>query len=108
MKRKVLFIVIIFVFFAIVTTFSTTVGFYVDWLFFGEVGYGEVFKKILLTKAWIGLFFGVTTLVFLLVNVLIANRSHFPQGPVFKVEGNVYELKKIGAPCLELFTRVQS
>jgi uncharacterized membrane protein (UPF0182 family) len=106
MKRNVLFIVIIFVFFAIVTTFSTTVGFYVDWLFFGEVGYGEVFKKILLTKAWIGLLFGVTTLVFLLVNVLIANRSHFPQGPVFKVEGNVYELKKIDPNLLNLIKQL--
>ncbi len=106
MKRNVLFIVIIFVFFAIVTTFSTTVGFYVDWLFFGEVGYGEVFKTIVLTKVWLGLLFGVTTLVFLLVNVLIANRSNFPQGPVFKIEGNVYELKKIDPNLINLIKQL--
>ncbi|MFQ5329606.1 MAG: UPF0182 family protein [Thermodesulfobacteriota bacterium] len=106
MKRNVLFIVLIFVFFAIVTTFSTTVGFYVDWLFFGEVGYGEVFKKVVLTKAWLGLLFGVTSLVFLIVNVVIANRSNFPQGPVFKVEGNVYELKKIDPNLINLIKQL--
>ena len=106
MKRNILFIVLIVIFFALVTTFSTSVGFYVDWLFFGEVGYGAVFKKIVLTKASLALLYGAATLVFLLVNVMIANRRDFPQGPVFKVEGNIYELKKLDRATIALIKQL--
>ncbi|MFQ5586635.1 MAG: UPF0182 family protein [Thermodesulfobacteriota bacterium] len=106
MKRNVLFIVLIVLFFAVIATFSTSVGLYVEWLFFGEVGYSEVFKKVLLTKGWTGLVFGVITLSFLVGNVLIANRSDFPQGPVFKVEGNIYELKKLDPKLINLIKQL--
>ncbi len=51
---------------------------YIDWLFFGETGYADVFKTILSTKILSGLFFGSVFLIFYLINIYYANRISFP------------------------------
>jgi uncharacterized protein len=53
------------------------VGFMADWLFFGEVGYGQVFQKILIAKILSGIAFGLFACLFLLVNLLIAGRRAY-------------------------------
>jgi len=56
-------------------SFSTIVTFVTDWWWFAEVGQTEVFIKPLVTKIIIGLVTAVITLIFLLVNFLVAVRS---------------------------------
>jgi hypothetical protein len=48
--------------------------FYTDWLWFGEVGYRLIFWKILLTKVFLGLIFGLAFFLLLFGNVALARR----------------------------------
>src|SRR5512136_1034286 len=57
---------------------SRIVGFYVDLLFFQELGYEKVFLKVFSTEVLTGLIFGAVSLLFVLVNVLLVSRVQFP------------------------------
>lgn len=54
---------------------------YVDWLFFNEVLYENIFKKIISTSVFLGLTIGGAFFIFLLANIIWANRLEFP--PVY-------------------------
>ncbi len=56
-------------------SFSTVVTFITDWWWFSEVGQTEIFIKPLITKIIIGFVTAIITVVFLLINFLIAVRS---------------------------------
>jgi uncharacterized protein len=56
---------------------------YTDWLFFNELHYSSIFAKILSTQLSLGLAFGLISLVFIMINVLIANRVHFAPVELF-------------------------
>jgi len=56
---------------------------YTDWLFFNELHYSSIFVKILSTQLSLGLAFGLISLVFIMINVLIANRVHFAPVELF-------------------------
>ena len=56
------------------STASQIVGFYIDWLWFGEVQFTSVFLTILLTQILLGLVTGVTFFVILYSNVALAWR----------------------------------
>lgn len=51
------------------------ISFVVDWLFFAEVGYGQVFQTIFTAKILSGAGFGALAFLVLLVNLLIAGRQ---------------------------------
>ena len=57
---------------------SRIVGFYVDLLFFEEVGYEKVFLKVFSTEVFTGLIFGAVSFLFVLVNALLVSRVQFP------------------------------
>lgn len=59
-------------------SFSSLVTFVTDWWWFREVGFSDIFIKSLTTKATVGLAAGLTALVFLIANFLIAAHSKIP------------------------------
>jgi uncharacterized protein len=78
MKRKqsLIFFTVLAILF--IVTISTTVSLYTDWLFFNELNYESVFKKIFSTKLLLGMISGLFSLVFLLINITVANKASFP------------------------------
>jgi len=54
-------------------------GFFVDWLWFGSLGFAAVFSTIWKAKATIFVVFAAVSLLFLLVNGLLAVRSEAPR-----------------------------
>jgi uncharacterized membrane protein (UPF0182 family) len=63
---------IFFIFFAVLLSFRQGIALYVDWLWFGEVGYTQVFTASLTYKFLLGLIAGLFVAAFLYVNVKIA------------------------------------
>ncbi|MCX5813216.1 MAG: UPF0182 family protein [Proteobacteria bacterium] len=57
---------------------SRITNFYVDWLFFEEVAYGNVFLKTFSTEIFTGLIFGLISFIVVLVNMLLVSRMQFP------------------------------
>lgn len=79
MKKNKLFILIIVSFaFLLIPGIVLTIGLYTDWLFFKDVNYASVFIKVINTMIVSGLICGLSALVFIVINVIIANRSNFP------------------------------
>ena len=68
---------------------SSLIDFYVDWLFFVETGFSSVFTTTLYAKTAAGLLFGAVLFAALLINILYANKAHFPYSGVFMVGGSI-------------------
>lgn len=58
-------------------------GFYVDWLWFGEVGQRRVFWTLTNARLLLGVMFGFALTVLALLNVAIARRSFRRSGPYY-------------------------
>jgi len=56
---------------------SALINVYTDWLLFDELQYKTIFVKVLSTKLFLGLIYGLLSLVFIMINIIIANRSNF-------------------------------
>ncbi len=95
MKRNVFFIVLVTVLILIIASLFTSVGFYVDYLFFKEVGYESVFKKTFSTKILTAVAYTIAGMLLFLVNVLFANRMVFPQARLYAIERNLYGFRKL-------------
>jgi hypothetical protein len=93
-KRNILFIVLVTILLAIGASLFASLGFYTDWLFFSEIGYEDVFRKTFFSKIWTGIISGGASLLFLLVNILIANRHNFPLSRIYHINHNLYGFKK--------------
>ncbi|MGH7927755.1 MAG: UPF0182 family protein, partial [Candidatus Binatia bacterium] len=63
---------IFFILFAVLLSFRQGIALYVDWLWFGEVGYTQVFTASLTYKFMLGLIAGLFVAAFLYVNIKIA------------------------------------
>jgi len=86
-KNKFILILILL---AVVLPFaSSLISFYTDWLFFVETGFSSVFTTTLYAKTAAGLLFWGVLFSVLLINVLYANRAHFPYSGVFMVGGTI-------------------
>jgi uncharacterized membrane protein (UPF0182 family) len=72
-RRRLAFIVIA-ILAGIVVAFTALSGFFVDVLWFREVGYSQVFWKVFRTKIVLGLVFGIAFFVLLYVNLWIVRR----------------------------------
>jgi uncharacterized membrane protein (UPF0182 family) len=81
---------IFFVAFAVLLFFRQGIGLYVDWLWFEELGYTQVFATSLTYKFLLGLIAAAFVAGFLYVNVKIAARR--PPGFRFSAIDNVIEL----------------
>ena len=75
--RKTRFFLIGLIFIVLLMA-SQILSFYIDWLFFEETKYGNVFLKVFSTKVYTGLLFGIVSFLFVLVNVLLVTRVRFP------------------------------
>jgi uncharacterized membrane protein (UPF0182 family) len=70
----------------------TAIDLYTEWLFFNELNYTSVFTKVLSTQVTTGLVFGFFSLVFLLANIIIANKTNFPPIDLLFVEQTTISL----------------
>ena len=68
MSRLLLFALLVVILFSL----SKTIGMYVDWLLFKEVGYEVMFTKVLSAEVLTGLAFAVVFCLFVAANVLFA------------------------------------
>jgi len=71
------------------------VGFMADWLFFDEVGYGQVFQKMFFAKILSGTAFGLFASLFLLVNLLIAGSRTYAFAGLHELWEHIPQLKGI-------------
>ena len=83
------FILILILASVIVPFALSLVTVFVDWLFFVETGFSSVFTTTLYAKTGVGLLFGAFLFAVLLINIIYANRAHFPYSDVFMVGGNI-------------------
>jgi len=83
--------------------FSTVIAFIVDWLWFSEIGYTEVFITSLLAKVILGLVVSIFAFLFLFINLRVATTSKTPWfivlpenilGRVINLDGRI--TKKLG------------
>ena len=69
-RLTLIFVLVILV----LVSLANSLGLYVDWLWFGEVGYQSVFVTLLSTQALVGLAFGIVFFVVLFPNLVLAGR----------------------------------
>jgi len=98
MRNKAFILAIAFFVFLLVPGIVLTIDLYTDWLFFKEVNYTSVFMKVINTKIITGFLFGLFALVFIVLNVVIANRSNFPPiGLIFDGETQIsFDIGQLG------------
>ena len=78
---------------------SSLINIYTDWLFFNELQYKSIFVKVLSVKLLLGLIYGVFSFAFIMINIIIASRTHFAPIELFlddqtKVSLNIALLAK--------------
>lgn len=78
MIKKYANLVIVALIIIFIVFFSRIVGIYIDWLFFKEVGFEDVFNKTLSTQVITGAIFGLTGFLFVFINILITLRIPIP------------------------------
>lgn len=78
MKGKTMRIIFIGLLIIIMLAASKIINFYIDWLFFKDLDYQDVFIKVFSTEIFTGLFFGLISFLFVLANMLLVCRIHFP------------------------------
>ncbi len=74
-RRRRLLIIVVAVVAALVVAFTALSGFFVDVLWFREVGFSDVFWTVLRTRVLLGLVFGLAFFVLLFVNLVIVRRT---------------------------------
>ncbi len=72
---------------------SSFVTFSTDWLFFSENGYSQVFTTVFYAKAAAGLLFGMVAFLFLIGNIVYADRSEFPRSGLF-IQGVAMRMRR--------------
>ena len=82
--------ILVFIVFVLLLFFRQAIGLYVDWLWFTEVGYTQVFTTSLTYKFMLGLVAGLFVAAFLYLNVKIA--AFMPSGVRVSETENVIEL----------------
>ncbi len=78
MIKKYSNFVVIALIIILVIFFSRIVGIYVDWLFFGEVGFLDVFNKTMITQLITSTLFGLIGFLFIFINIMITLRVPIP------------------------------
>jgi uncharacterized membrane protein (UPF0182 family) len=99
MKSRRTFILIVGFIILLLLSVSAIINIYTDWVFFNELQYENVFIKVLSTKLFLGLICGFLSLAFIMLNIIVANRSHFAPLELFldertKVSLNITMLSK--------------
>lgn len=75
--------------FVLVPALTYLLNYYTDWLFFVETGFASVFTTKLYAQTGVGGLFGLLLFVFLVPNLLYANRVAFPHAGEYVAFGSV-------------------
>jgi uncharacterized membrane protein (UPF0182 family) len=87
------YLFLLFFVFIIPLFFGQFINLYIDWLWFGAVGFSQVFLKVLTTKIWLALGLGAVFFAAVYLNVLAA-RIITPKA-VWVVKDNVVEIPDV-------------
>jgi len=99
MKSRKIFVLITGSVILLLLCSSALINIYTDWLFSNELQYKSIFIKVLSTKLFLGLIYGLLSLAFIMINIIIANTTHFAPVELFfdgqtKVSLNITLLAK--------------
>jgi hypothetical protein len=100
MLQKNRFFIILAVAFVALSSLSSLLALYTDWLFFVETGFSPVFTTTLTAKLGAGFFFGTLLFLIILVNLLVANRGTIARTNVFVEGSNLYRMRQDDAERL--------
>jgi hypothetical protein len=100
MLQKNRFFITLAMAFVALSSLSSLLVLYTDWLFFTETGFASVFTTTLTAKLGAGALFGATLLVLAVANLLAANSGTFPRSNVFMDGANLYRLRQDDAERL--------
>jgi len=87
MKKTKLIVIILLVILVATPLLTSLLNLYIDWLFFTETGYTDVFTKTLTTQIAAGIFFGLLFLGVAAANVVLARRLDFPRPDLYNISG---------------------
>jgi uncharacterized membrane protein (UPF0182 family) len=88
-RRGKIAIAVLISLFVILSLLGTVARVYTNWLWFGEVGFRNVFSSILLTRIVLFLLFGLVLTVAIGANVLLAYRMRPPFRPISQEQENL-------------------
>ena len=77
---------------------SSLTGVYINWLWFGELGYRKVYRGILLTRIWLFLIFGALMALIIGGNLLIAYLLRPPFRPMSAEQQNLERYRVMVEP----------
>jgi uncharacterized membrane protein (UPF0182 family) len=77
---------------------TSSVGVYIDWLWFGEVGYREIFSTILGTRILLFLLFGLFVALAITANIVIAYALRPPFRPMSLEQQNLERYRVVVEP----------
>ncbi|MDQ2749385.1 MAG: UPF0182 family protein [Actinomycetota bacterium] len=87
---------------ALLIGFTSLTGIYINWLWFGEVGYKGVYRTVLWTKVILFLIFGVTMALIIGVNLVIAYLLRPPFRPMSAEQQNLERYRVMVEPRKKL------
>jgi uncharacterized membrane protein (UPF0182 family) len=94
-SSKRLLIVAVIALFVLLMGSREIVAFFVDWQFFGEVGFTPVFSRIITAKLLTGAVFSLAAFFIISINLLIAVRHKLPLGMAAPLLESVPQLKDL-------------
>ncbi|WP_096303231.1 UPF0182 family protein [Jatrophihabitans sp. GAS493] len=93
-RGKIIISVVVLVF-LLLTLANSFVGVYIDWLWFGEVGYRSVYKKIFFTRATLVVVFGLLMAAAIAANLIITYVLRPPFRPMSAEQQNLERYRVI-------------
>ncbi|MEP7019235.1 MAG: UPF0182 family protein [Pseudonocardiales bacterium] len=87
---------------ALLIAFTSLTGIYVNWLWFGEVGYQGVYRTVLWTKVFLFLTFGVVMALIIGVNLVVAYMLRPPFRPMSAEQQNLERYRVMVEPRKKL------
>jgi uncharacterized membrane protein (UPF0182 family) len=87
---------------ALLIGFTSLTGIYINWLWFGEVGYQGVYRTVLWTKIFLFLIFGVTMALIIGVNLVVAYMLRPPFRPMSAEQQNLERYRVMVEPRKKL------
>jgi len=95
MRKKLLILAVVLVVLAGVLTGTSHL--YTELLWFKELGFGDVFSKMLVTQIWVGVLFGLVAFAYLGLNILFIRRFSQPRKAwsIPTAAGDVIDMKDV-------------
>jgi len=101
-RRSKIVIAVVGILIVLLIALTSLTGVYVNWLWFGEVGYRQVFRTVLWTKVFLFLIFGVTMALIIGANLVVAYLLRPPFRPMSAEQQNLERYRVMVEPRKKL------